>query len=106
MTCSLHQAQLSHENLYTYAKQKMLAKYWIETITGQQLPSNDFSCLKDGVALFEIARILLSHNKDPLDLNIENDPRARIAFFLQTVQSNNLCSFLSSLVYNKTICLV
>lgn len=53
-TRSTYQPQLRQSHLYssTISKQHVLAKYWIESILGHRLPSNDLQvCLKDGYYL-------------------------------------------------------
>ena len=55
----LYQAQLPHQHLYTISKQSLLAKYWIESILGLRLPSNDlYYCLKDGFILYKSVFII------------------------------------------------
>lgn len=52
-TRSIYQPQLRQPHLYNSTISKhVLAKYWIESILGHRLPSNDlYSCLKDGYYL-------------------------------------------------------
>ncbi|KAK4511656.1 uncharacterized protein ATC70_012873 [Mucor velutinosus] len=78
-------------------KQPLLARYWIESIVGFRLVSNDlYYCLKDGFVLYKIVEFLVQHGQLPDNYNILNDndkrPQDRINLFLRAAKDFGLQS--------------
>ncbi|KAI8981904.1 hypothetical protein BDF20DRAFT_863869 [Mycotypha africana] len=76
---STYQAQLPFQHLYTNSKQQILAKYWIESVLGYRLPSNDLSCLKDGIILYKIIQALISHHFLPTDYQVKSNAQQPVS---------------------------
>ncbi|KAL9554448.1 hypothetical protein PS6_003398 [Mucor atramentarius] len=78
-------------------KQPLLAKYWIESIVGFRLASNDlYYCLKDGFILCKVIEFLVHHGQLPDNYDIFDDngkrPKDRINLFLRAAKDFGLQS--------------
>lgn len=89
---STYQPQLGQRHLHgcEHSKQHVLAKYWIESILGHRIPSNNlYVCLRDG---FYLCKIIHSIQNLPTQ-DTHQLPEDRIKLFLKLAQEFGLQSY-------------